>query len=413
MQVEVFLAKVFSSFSSTDEEDDAMFVAFPVSEPSTHTHHRAFEGTVPPHFYGEMSKTELGCHILQEKGHFTEFADFIRQHGSESSDTELIMKLKSILWAVGNVGATERGLPFLEEEELIPAVLRIADESPIPSVRGQVDHVHVVAASLIHILQNLFLCSGADFFHLPWSRNTGGLSLGSDFDTTGNANWPLHSEGFPKIYLCEPVEFPPFHDHRDKLCFQMPPWPQRRLEKCDARLVPPTAESEMEAVTAIDNLANTVIANAASRSLAKYKLPLTFFVYSQFTRLKSRPEHRGIFSSPTMLYRALHTISTNRYRLPVRRYIMEMFNLDLNVNLVDALLQCAKDLTPPPSYKPSKTEANRMSMFGPLGRSRRGGSESDDSDEGEYVPPLPQPGRTEKPALALRPVNRVVGFVVG
>jgi rapamycin-insensitive companion of mTOR len=55
---------------------------------------------VPPHFYGEMSKTELGRAILQEKGHFVEFAEFIRLHGLESEDKEIIMKLKSILWAV-------------------------------------------------------------------------------------------------------------------------------------------------------------------------------------------------------------------------------------------------------------------------------------------------------------------------
>jgi rapamycin-insensitive companion of mTOR len=47
-----------------------------------------------------MSKTELGCQVLNEKGHFSEFADFIRQHGLESEDPDLILKLKSILWAV-------------------------------------------------------------------------------------------------------------------------------------------------------------------------------------------------------------------------------------------------------------------------------------------------------------------------
>lgn len=36
----------------------------------------------------------------------------------------------------GNVGATEGGLPFLEEEEIIPSILDIAEHSPIPSVRG-------------------------------------------------------------------------------------------------------------------------------------------------------------------------------------------------------------------------------------------------------------------------------------
>lgn len=47
-----------------------------------------------------MAKTELGCIVLQEKGHFAEFAAFIRQHGLESEDQDLILKLKSVLWAV-------------------------------------------------------------------------------------------------------------------------------------------------------------------------------------------------------------------------------------------------------------------------------------------------------------------------
>jgi rapamycin-insensitive companion of mTOR len=58
------------------------------------------EDLLPPHFYGELAKTELGCAILGEKGHFTEFAMFIRQYGQETEDAELILKLKSILWAV-------------------------------------------------------------------------------------------------------------------------------------------------------------------------------------------------------------------------------------------------------------------------------------------------------------------------
>ena len=47
-----------------------------------------------------MAKTELGCEVLQEKGHFAEFAHFIRRHGLESEDRDLILKLKSVLWAV-------------------------------------------------------------------------------------------------------------------------------------------------------------------------------------------------------------------------------------------------------------------------------------------------------------------------
>jgi large subunit ribosomal protein L17e len=38
--------------------------------------------------------------ILEAKGHFREFVDFIRLHGMEEEDLEVIAKLKSILWAV-------------------------------------------------------------------------------------------------------------------------------------------------------------------------------------------------------------------------------------------------------------------------------------------------------------------------
>lgn len=36
----------------------------------------------------------------------------------------------------GNIGATERGLPFLEEEEIIPAILDVSERNPICSVKG-------------------------------------------------------------------------------------------------------------------------------------------------------------------------------------------------------------------------------------------------------------------------------------
>ena len=51
---------------------------------------------------------------------------------------------------------------------------------------------------------------------------------------------------------------------------QIPPWePPPDRGDSDSLLLPPTTPAELEVVTAIQNLANTVIANAASRSLAK------------------------------------------------------------------------------------------------------------------------------------------------
>ncbi|KAG6816037.1 hypothetical protein H0H87_009103 [Tephrocybe sp. NHM501043] len=341
VQVEVFLAKAFSN--AAEEDDDAT----------------AFDGTVPPHFYGVMAKTELGCQILQEKGHFTEFSQFIRKHNGESEDMELIMKLKSILWAVGNVGATEGGLPFLEEEEIIPAVLAIAEKSPVPSIRGT--------------------C----FFVLGLISST---SQGAEILDDYNWDATLNPLGMP-TGLCVPVDFQAFTT--------IPSWNPVIVTRNEGRLIPPSAEAEIEVITAIQNLGNAVIAGASSRSLA---------------RMKSRPEYRRIFSSPTMFFRALNIISTQRYRLPIRRYIVDLFNLDLNQELVMRLKQCATVLKVHPSYKLSASDTSRLSMFGPLGRPRRT-SISDEEDD-ELDPPTTMTVPVEQPVITLQPVRKFVGFDV-
>ena len=49
----------------------------------------------------------------------------------------------------------------------------------------------------------------------------------------------------------------------------LPPWTVANNAK-DIRLTPPSSQQEIEVLTAISNLSNAVIANTASRSLAKY-----------------------------------------------------------------------------------------------------------------------------------------------
>lgn len=109
------------------------------------------ESMIPSHFYGELAKTDLGCRVLAECGHVNEFARFIRQHGLEAADADLIFKLKSVLWAVvwvsrlcwnsidvgqGNIGASEGGLPLIEEEDIVGRIVEIATQSLVLSVRG-------------------------------------------------------------------------------------------------------------------------------------------------------------------------------------------------------------------------------------------------------------------------------------
>ncbi|CDO75419.1 hypothetical protein BN946_scf184916.g3 [Trametes cinnabarina] len=348
VHIEVFLAKAFSQCANDDDDDDAL----------------AFEGIVPPHFYGVMAKTELGCEVLQEKGHFAEFAQFIRRHGMESEDQEVILKLKSVLWAVGNIGATERGLPFLEEEEIIPAILEIAEQSLVLSVRGTCFFVLGLISSTPQ---------GAEILDdYQWEATLSPLGL-----PTG---------------LCVPLDVDRF--------VSIPRWDCVASEAVDdSRLAPPESDEEMEVMTAIYNLANTVIANTASRSL---------------TKMKSKPEYRHIFSSPSMFYRALHTISSQKYRLPVRRYVIDLFNIDLDANMVQQLAECAISLRIPltaqelaePS-EPSPIE-EKPAPFRP----RPAHHHVDESDEEESdVEEKEQTAKKPRaPVMSLRPKSRIIGF---
>lgn len=58
-----------------------------------------------------MAKTELGCQVLHQKGHFVEFAHFIKKHGLEQEDPDIILKLKSIVWAVVRPWLSSRSIP--------------------------------------------------------------------------------------------------------------------------------------------------------------------------------------------------------------------------------------------------------------------------------------------------------------
>ncbi|OCH89904.1 hypothetical protein OBBRIDRAFT_793801 [Obba rivulosa] len=342
VHIEVFLSKAFN-VTSADEEDELL----------------NFDGIVPPHFYGVMAKTELGCQVLQEKGHFSEFAHFIRQHGLEDEDQDLIMKLKSVLWAVGNIGATEGGLPFLEEEEIIPTILEIAGKSLVLSVRGTCFFVLGLISSTPQ---------GAEILDdYQWEATLSPLGL-----PTG---------------LCVPLDVESFTS--------VPPWECISNEGADStRLKAPETEQESEVMTAIYNLANTVIANAASRSLA---------------RMKARPEYRDIFSSPSVFYRALHTLSSQRYKLPVRRYIFDLFNVELDIDMVKSLSEYAEALTLPLDVKPDTPPEPRVVSFLSRPAYNQDASDSEeevlDEDDDDHANPVDNP-----PVMSLRPMSRIIGF---
>ncbi|SPO40478.1 related to protein ste16 [Pseudozyma flocculosa] len=296
IQVEVMLAEFFSvhrtSASSSASSSSAAAAGLGASRKDaagkTSSHAAADaepDGTVPPHFYGELAKTAEGCEILRQKGHFGDFAHFIRQHGLEHSDAELINKLKSVLWAVGNIGSTTLGLPFLEAEDVISQIIEIAENSLVMSVRGT--------------------C----FFVLGLiSATTQGSELLQDYGWISVCT-PL---GVP-LGLCLPSDV--------GRLVSMPTWDVEEvldlgyLDFCE-----PDTVLENKAITSIANLGNSILANNASRTLAKLKL-----------------KHKATFEDVALLTRAVELMDCFYIRLPVRRYIWELFDVSLGEDVVQQM----------------------------------------------------------------------------
>lgn len=92
-------------------------------------------GVVPPHFYRELARTAEGCRLLEQSGHFNEFAWTIRDFRLDEEDTEVLLKVKGCLWAVGNVGSMELGAPFLEPE-IVQCIVAIAQRAGVLTMRG-------------------------------------------------------------------------------------------------------------------------------------------------------------------------------------------------------------------------------------------------------------------------------------
>ncbi|KAI0392305.1 Rapamycin-insensitive companion of mTOR, N-term-domain-containing protein [Xylariaceae sp. FL0594] len=110
---------------------------------------------IPPHFYRELTRTKEGCQLLEDKGHFQEFASTIRDHGMQSEDAELIVKVKGCLWAVGNVGCMELGAPFLESTDVVERIVEIAETHEVMSLRGTAFFVLGLISRSIHGLEIL------------------------------------------------------------------------------------------------------------------------------------------------------------------------------------------------------------------------------------------------------------------
>ncbi|GAA5864925.1 hypothetical protein JCM8547_004239 [Rhodosporidiobolus lusitaniae] len=280
-----------------------------------------FDGTPPPHFYSELVRTEEGCDIFRDSGHFDHFAEVIQQHDEVELDEAYVGTLKSVLWAVGHIGSTEGGLALLDDEGVLTDMALIAAFSPVYSLRGTATY----ALALVSQTEE-----GAEMLdELGWESVSTPIC-----GPTG-----ICVPQYLGDYFFTPLWEPP-----------IPNVPNALL------LAPPSSTLERDALTALANLSNHILATKASKTLA---------------RLKTR--HRSLFTSPSLFYRALDMLASHHYRLATRKYILELFDLPLDAEVAKRVKEAGEELK-------ARKRAEEAGGFG------LGGLELDAGEGGEERP---------------------------
>ncbi|KAI9826112.1 MAG: hypothetical protein M1832_000561 [Thelocarpon impressellum] len=248
---------------------------------------REESGMAPPHFYRELTRTAEGCRLLRDKGHFDEFVMTISNYELDDDDAETVVKVKGCLWAVGNVGSMELGAPFLEESDVVQSIVEIARKAQVLTLRGTAFFALGLISQSIHGLEIL------DEFGWDGATNAMGLSLG----------------------LCIPM--------RLGSVFSIEPWPHKSEKSSEADLdgeCGPSSEKEAINVRILElivDLGNTVLTKKAVSDLMHIKA-------------KKPPG----FGEPRLFHKVMMILERHHYRLPVRRFVIDLFEKSVMRRLV-------------------------------------------------------------------------------
>lgn len=251
------------------------------SKPNTDEQVRSQEyGTVPPHFYRELTRTVEGCQLLRDSGHFDAFVANIREKWGEHEDSETMLKLKGSLWAVGNVGSMELGASFLEETDVVGWVVKIATSSEVMTIRGTA------------------------FFVLGLiSRSLHGMEILTEHNWTAATDHLGRSLGY-----CLPPSLQELFSMESPDAFRPPdlmPPPLRRKQTAVLDEDPIQARVLILA----SDLGNTVLTKRAASDLLGIKT--------------KAPE---LFSSVALFRKIMLILEKHNFRLPVRRFLIDLFD---------------------------------------------------------------------------------------
>uniref|UniRef100_A0A8C1AP12 RPTOR independent companion of MTOR, complex 2 a n=1 Tax=Cyprinus carpio carpio TaxID=630221 RepID=A0A8C1AP12_CYPCA len=89
---------------------------------------------LPVHLYGQLVHDKTGCLLLEAQGVIPDLSFTVRSPVLDK--WEGIKQLKAALWALGNIGSSNWGLNLLQEENVIPDIIALAQHCEVLSIRG-------------------------------------------------------------------------------------------------------------------------------------------------------------------------------------------------------------------------------------------------------------------------------------
>lgn len=239
-------------------------------------------GLLPPHFYRELARTEEGCKLLLQSGHFYEFASTIREFRLDDEEHDSLTKVKGCMWAIGNIGSMEMGAPFLDESDIVKSIVRIAEGAEVMSVRGTA----VFALGLI-------------------SRTTHGYTMLTERD------WAITTDaGGRSLGLCIPMD-------PSRLCLKHKPTESLYHERQPRR-------QQIEKYKAASTDSDPVHASILKLIVDMGNSVMYKKVAADLQVLKAK--HAGAFSSVKLFQKSLFILESHHYRLQARQFILDLFD---------------------------------------------------------------------------------------
>ncbi|XP_069483265.1 rapamycin-insensitive companion of mTOR isoform X2 [Ambystoma mexicanum] len=89
---------------------------------------------LPVHLYGQLVHHKTGCHLLEVQSIVPDLSYTVRSPMLDK--WEGIKQLKAALWALGNIGSSNWGINLLQEENVIPDIIALAQHCEVLSIRG-------------------------------------------------------------------------------------------------------------------------------------------------------------------------------------------------------------------------------------------------------------------------------------